>query len=589
MVCNKCGMECADDAKFCTNCGTELTAEESVQAEAEETAAAVTEDGEMEAAGEPEAAEAGPAEETAEEPAQAAEVPVQEQKEEKEEKKEEKKAPAEVKEKKAEKEKKPANKNIIKAVGVVAALLLLFLLFRGCFSKGKDYIVPGKNAVIAIDETEDLVLAVMGNGKALDTEMEEADYAAYSQDRSVACFVNEDDALVVIRKGKVVKTGIEDTRRFQISTYGDTIAYFTDVSGDFGTLNLYYTKNGKKKEIAEEVLIDSVVLSPDGETVAFVGDYEARDDFKGYYSIGGKKPVEVGKEKRVFAIADKAAYLYYVDDDRIYAKKKKKDAEKLASGIYYVSALVNEDCTELLFLNDGKTYLSVKAGEKKKVSNDELEKLVLPAEALQVTKTQNMARGSIRVTFTGADTFEEQVFSAGTRLVYLDKKHEGNAIAAAVRQCIIAENRENLVYVNVMGDVIRVEDFDKGGKETQVGDEDAEAQYLYADGSLKYVYYINEDDELYCIKGKKGKKIADDVTSAAISQDGTTCYYVVEEEDLFYSKKAGKGKKIAASEDGTNCVRYFNTVLVSLREDDEVSISIIDGKKLKELYKSYYD
>lgn len=588
MVCNKCGMECADDAKFCTNCGTELIAEESVQAEAEETAAAVTENGETEAAGEPE--EAVPAEESAEEPVPAAELPAQEQKEEKEEKKAEKKAPAEVKEKKAEKEKKPVNKNVGKAVGVIAAVFLLILLFRAMFSGGKDYIVSGKDAVIAIDETEDLVLAVMENGKALDTGMERAAYATYSQDRTVACFVNEDDALIVIKKGKVVKTGIEDAKKFQISAYGDTIVYFTDVSGDFGTLNLYYTKNGKKKEIAEEVLIDSAVLSPDGETVAFVSDYEARDKFKGYYSIDGKKPVEVGKEKRVFAIADKADYLYYVDDDRIYAKKKKKDAEKLASDISYVDVLVNEDCTEILFLNDGKTYFSVKAGEKKKVSNDEFSGgIVLPAEAMQVTNTQRMARGNVKVTFTGVETFEEQVFASGTRLIYLDKKQEGNTIASSVMQCIIAENREELVYVDILGEVIRVEDFDKGGKETPVGDEDAEAEYLYADGSLKYVYYINDDEELYCIKGKKGKKIADDVTAAAISPDGKMCYYVVEEEDLFYSKKAGKGKKIAASEDGTNCVRFFNTILVSLREDDEVSISIIDGKKLKELYKSYYD
>ncbi len=587
MVCNKCGKECADGAKFCTNCGTELAAVESVQAEVEEIAAAVTEDGETQVAGEPEAAEAEAVEEKAEETVEAAEVPAVE---EKEEKKAEKKAPAEVKEKKAEKEKKPANKNIGKAVGVIAAVFLLILLFRAVFSGGKDYIVSGKNAVIAIDETDDLVLAVMENGKALDTGMESASYATYSQDRTVACFVNEDDALIVIKKGKVVKTGIEDVKKFQISAYGDTIAYFTDVSGDFGTLNLYYTKNGKKKEIAEEVLTDSVVLSPDGETVAFVGDYEARDNFKGYYSIDGKKPTEVGKEKRVFAIADKAAYLYYVDDDRIYAKKKKKDAEKLASDVSYVDVLVNEDCTEVLFTNDGKTYLSVKAGEKKKVSNDEFSGgIVLPAEALQITRDQRMARGSVEVTFTGVETFEEQVFASGSRLIYLDKKQEGNTIASAVRQCIIAENREELVYVDILGEVIRVEDFDKGGKETLVGKEDAEAYSIYADGSLKYVYYINEDDELYCIKGKKEKKIADDVTSAAISPDGTTCYYVVEDETLFYSKKAGKGKKIADAEDGTKCARFFNKILVSLREDDELSISIIDGKKLKELYKSYYD
>lgn len=574
MVCNKCGKECADDAKFCTNCGTELTVPESVQPEE----AAVTQ------AEETEAAETVPVE--AEAPAEEAEAPVPEAEA---EEKEEKKAPGRAVEKKAAKEKKPANKNIGKVIGAAAAVLVLILLFRALFSGGKDYITPGKHAILRIEETEKTVLVLMEDGKTVDTGMESCDYAAYSQDRTVACFVNEDDALIVIRKGKVVKTGIEDVRSFQISAYGDTIAYFTDTAGSYGTLNLYYTKNGKKKEIAEEILRDSVVLSPNGETVAFVGDYEAGDDFKGYYSINGKKPVEVGKEKRVFAIADKAAYIYYVDDDRIYAKKKKKDAEKLASSVYYVKAFLNEDCTEILFLNDGKTYISVKAGEKKKVSNDEFERLVLPADGLQASVSQSVSRGSIRVTFTGAETFEEQIFASGRRLIYLDKKHEGNTVSSSVSQCVMAENRKSLIYLNYSGDIVRVKDFDKGGKETYISGDDAEADVLYADGSLTYVYYINDDDELCCIKGNKTKKIADDVTAAAISPDGKMCYYVVEGEELCYSKKAGKGKKITSSEDGISCIRYFNSILVNVMDDDESTISMMEGKKLRNLYKTYYD
>lgn len=581
MVCSKCGKECEDGAKFCTNCGTELTVPESVQPEE----AVVTQ------AEETEAAETVPAEaeglaEEAEGPAEEAEAPVPEAEA---EEKEEKKAPGKAVEKRAAKEKKPANKKVGKIVGVVAAVFLLILLFRALFSGGEDYITSGKHAILAIDETEKTVLVIMENGKTIDTGMESSNYTAYSQDRTVACFVNEDDALIVIRNGKVVKTGIEDVRSFKISTYGDTIAYFTDTAKGSGTLNLYYTKSGKKKEIAEDVLVGSEVLSPNGETVAFVGDYEAGDKFKGYYSINGKKPVEVGKEKRVFAIADKADYIYYVDDDRIYAKKKKKDAEKLASNIYYVEALLNEDCTEMLFLNDGKTYITVKAGEKKKVSNDEFDKLILPTEALQASGSQSVSRGSIRVTFTGADTFKGQIFQAGTRLVYLDKKHESNVVATSVMQCVIAKNRESLVYLNYSGNVVRVNDFDKGGNETYTSGKGAEAVRLYADGSLKYVYYVNDDDELWCINGKKTEKIADDITEAAISPDGTMCYYVAEKEKLCYSKKAGKEKKITSSEDGISCVRYFNNVLVSVRNDDEVTISIIDGKKLKELYKTYYD
>ena len=41
MVCGKCGQECADDVKFCTSCGAELT--ESAEVVAEEPAEAKSE------------------------------------------------------------------------------------------------------------------------------------------------------------------------------------------------------------------------------------------------------------------------------------------------------------------------------------------------------------------------------------------------------------------------------------------------------------------------------------------------------------------------------------------------------------------
>ncbi|MGN1083682.1 MAG: hypothetical protein ACI4QX_01645, partial [Lachnospiraceae bacterium] len=479
------------------------------------------------------------------------------------------------------------NKNILKVVGAVAAVLVLILLIKAICSGGKEYVTLSKDAVLTIEELDDKVLAVMSEGKVLELDAEECNSVKYSQNRAVACFLNEDDALIVIKKGKAVKTGIEEASGIMVSAYGDTIAYFTDVEGNFGTLNLYYTKNGKKKEIAEEVLTGSVVLSPNGETVAFVGDYEASDDFKGYYSVNGKKPVALGKEKRIFAIADKAAYVYYTDDDRIYAQKKKKDEEKLASDIYYTTVFLNADNTEMLFVNDDKTYLTVKAGEKVKVSNEEFGAILLPTGSAQGYVYQRANRGGIEVNYTGVDTFEEQLFSGGGKLIYMNKKNVTSTVASNIMDFAMAEDGESFVYVDYSGDIIRVTDFNKGGKETEIGD-DAEALELYAGGNLKYVYYINADDELCCIKGKKTKKIADDVTSAAISADGKLCYYVVEEEELCYSSKAGKEKKITSSDDEIECGQYYDMVIVVMENDDEEIVSVMDGKKLKELYTEEY-
>lgn len=560
MVCSKCGQECADDVKFCTNCGVELIMEEK-EAAAEAAVAA-------EEAAVPEPAEA--------------EVTVAT------EEKVETAAPAEPKEKK---EKKPLNKKLLGGVAAAVVLFLLLLAAVSVCNNGADYVTAGKNAILEIVEVDDKVLVLYEDGDVDELKYERCYNTCYSQDRSAAVFENEDEELILVRKGKVTETGIEDAYNVVVSVYGDTIAYLSDVEADFqanvkvGILNLYYTKNGKTKEIAEDVLYGSPVLSPDGQTVAFVSDYDASDDFKGYYSVKGKKPVEVGKEKYVIAIADKAAYLYYRDADRLYAQKRKRDGEKLASDLGSVSVFVNADCTELMYTVDGKAYLSVKAGEKEKVSNDSVSRLLLPPDALQDYGKYNTARGNVMVYHTGVATLKEQLYWTEGDISYLNGKKEMNTVASSVMDYEIAEDGESLVYVDYSGDVNRVTKFSKGGEKKTVK-EDAEATDIYASGDLKYVYYVNEDDELYCIKGKKAKKLADDVTEVAVSGDGRLCYYVIEDEELCYSKKNGKRKSILSEDDVyISCDRIMESVIVTIvNDDDESTYYFMDGKKMNELF-----
>lgn len=582
MVCSKCGQECADDVKFCTNCGAELAAvkveEPAAEAVVEETVAEETAATEAEVK-----AEEVKVEEKAEAPKAEAEAPVAEPKAEKE-----------------PKEKKPVNR---KMAAIAAAALLLCCLIAMINSGGKgDYVTAGKKAIMTLEVIDDEVNVIYMDGKKEALKFEKASGGDISQDMSVACFNNEDKELVVIREGKVKETGIEEANYISVSAYGDTIAYMTDVKVDdktyesFGTLNLYYTKNGKTKEIAEDVLVGSAVLSPNGETVAFVSDYDASDDFKGYYSIKGKEPVEVGKEKQVFAIADDAKYIYYADADRIYAQKKKKDGEKLASEVSEVMALFNADMSEMLYVNsdtsywfddddaDRRTYLSVKAGEKEKVSNETVYGVILPNDAMEGYYRVDTAKGDVAVYMTGVETFEEQLFNTTGGIEFMNKKGEMIEVAGSARSLAMADDGESFVYANYSGDIFEVTKFKKGGEEKKIGD-DVEAEEVFAAGDLKYVYYINADDELCCIKGKKDKKLADDVTSAAVSEDGTMCYYVIENEELCYSKKNGKKKEIHTEDEGGVSVdSAYGIVVVDVSNEDIEAGYIMDGKKMKEIF-----
>lgn len=558
MICSKCGQECAEAVKFCTNCGSEL-AEEVNEVVEENTVTGKETEGEPADSVEEKAVEAEKKPET-----------------------------AELKEKK---EKKPVNKKVAGTVAAVFALFLLVLVIAGVCAGGTAYVTAGKYAIVEIGEVEDKVLVLYANGKVDELNYEEEKNVVYSQDYSTAVFVNEDDELILIRNGKVIETGIEDAENVTVSVYGDTIAYLSDVELDtdvyeyVGILNLYYTKSGKIKKIAEDVLNGSIVLSPDGQTVAFVSDYDAEDDFRGYYSVKGKEPVSVGKENYVIAIADKAAYFYYRDDDRLYAQKKKKEAEKLVSDLSSVRVLVNADCTELMYTVDGKTYLSVKAGEKEKISSDSVTSIVLPEKALQGYQYYYTPGGSVSVFYTGVETLEEQLYWTEGDISFLNDKKEMKTVASSVEDYAVAVDGESLVYIDRNGDVNRVTKFDKGGETKKIKD-DAEAVAIYAAGDLKYVYYVNEDDELFCIKGTKAKKLADDVTDVTVSGEGTRCYYVIEREQLCYSKKNGKKKHILSEEDGRiSLYASMDFVSVNVRnEDGDRTIYRMDGTKLSEIY-----
>lgn len=622
MVCSKCGKVFTDDVRFCTNCGTELKAAteteivvapeeettENLTAEPEKTESTETVVGDQtEVAGEAEAvaeqAEAENAEnevpqESSEEETAVAVADNAETEVVTGEVTDGKKKKAKVCKIKLPKEEGQKSGKIKIGLALVAILLLIFIPVA-LSSGDEEYVALSDKSVLDVLSEDGNRFVYFADGDKLVLNDTLIFYSAgESQDKTVYCYTNENGELCIIKDGKELKTGIEDAKGIKVSAYGDTLVYFSDCEDktyentlygyeskiEVGTLHLYYIKKGKDITVADDVVVTSAVLSPDGETVAYVTDYDATDDFKGYYSVKGKKQVEVGKEKRVFAIADKGAYVYYVDGDRIYAQKKNKDAEKLASDIYTSKVLMNADCTEMLFTNDGKTYITVKAGEKQKVSGNVLRKILLNNDALIGSDSVRFDTGSVTVTYTGVETLKEQLYYTDIYSIeYLLDKWETERIASNAEYFVVSDDGESLVYIDGT-DVVKVTDFDKSGVKTDLN-KDEEARYVYADGDLKYVYFLNRDKELFYIKGKKVKKIADDVTSATMSSDGEFCYYVVEKEKFYCSKKGGKGKELFREDDAKiTCESNYGISCVEIILEDKTEVYRLDGKKMKLVY-----
>ena len=608
MICSKCGHECADDVKFCTNCGVELAAEVQEEAVTEEVAEVVEE---PVAVAEEVKAEVEEPVVAAEEVKAEVEEPVVAEAEQEDVAAAKEEAVADAAEVASEKKEKKSFKQLFAGMsgnvhkyimmGASAVVLVLFLIFliATLGSKDDSYVKASEKSVLAIEKRDGDLYAIYMDGEQVKLDDDKANSQVYSMDGSVVVYENEEEELVILKEGEIIATGIDKADGVVVSNGGDTIAYFTDCEKatyyvseyDYedtikvGTLNLYDIKKKSSIEIAEEVVVDSAVLSPNGKTVAYVAEYEATDDFRGFYSVNGKEPVEVGKEKRVFAIADKAKYVYFMDVDRIYVMKK-NDEEKLASDLNYVEVMMNADNTEMLFFMEDKTYITVKGGEKKKVANEEFTRVVLEDNAAKGGQDLDTEKGEISVTYTGVDTFEEKLFYCyyTDEIYYVKNKFEAEKLASGTYQYVLAEDGESLVYRNG-SDVVKVTKFDKGG-EKEVIASNAYPQKIYADGDLKHVYLLNSEFELYYV-GKKGKgtKIADDVTSAVMSADGSYCYFIVEGEELCYSKNGGKEKELLVVEDGELYLTKENGVVyVGVSEDDVNTVYCMDGKKMKEVY-----
>ena len=600
MICSNCGKEYADDVKFCTECGTALTAAEAVAEKVAETVEEVKEavaEDVTETVEEVKETVADTVEEVKEEVAEEVAETVAEAKEAVEAVAEEAKPKKEKKAKTADMtEGKKVNPTVL-GLALVAILLCIFIPVVTMNSGDDSYMKTSEDVVLQVTERDGDLYAIYLNGDEVKLDDEKAYSETYSMDGSVVCYENEEDELVILKDGKVIKTGIDDAKGVLISQKGDTMVYFTDCENvaynntDYGytdyikvgTLNLYDIKKKTSTEIEEEVVVDSAVLSPNGKTVAYVAEYDATDDFKGFYSVNGKEPEELGKEKRIFAIADKAKYIYYTDVDRVYVMKGKKE-EKLASDIRYVEVMMNADNSEMLFFNEDKTYITVDAGEKTKVANEELSTVILKDDAASFEQELRKEKGSITVTYTGVDTFKERLFYAKMtdEIYYMLKKYDTEKLASSAYQYAVAEDGESLVYNN-FADIVKVTKFSKGGEKETLAN-GAMARYMYADGDLENIYIVNSDSELYYIKKGKGKKIADDVTEAIISPDGEYCYFVVDKEELCYSKAGGKEKELLSVDGSISLMRNGGMAMVTVVEDDTTTLYKMDGKKMKTIY-----
>ena len=518
--CKKCGNQLDDGIKFCTNCGTpvtadEKTAEEVIQEELPETPAPEVPETPVEpAAPAPEA----PAYAYAPAPSPA--------------------APEAAPEKKSKKKALVIACICLAAVIIAAAVIAVAVIMSkdtakilagGSDGRGNTVIIDTKGNVKTVDgidpkSTSAIKISLNGKGAVIYTNDDENGSLYFYNGKEAKKIIITDEELGDLRVSA-------DGKRV-IYTLGGTIYSYT---------------NGKSTKIADDATLTAV--SPDGKTVAYYTD--DGEDVTGYYNYNGKEQ-SLGKNIKPIAVSNGAKLVYYTKkaysgENKTYVQKGTDESERvtlLSNENSYNKLTFNYDMTQVLFYKESGTYICNNGAELEKISSDAYNVYSIGTNFSRIYNIMYPV-DNVYIDVFDTDDFENAVLSANHRLcVYKNKELK---TLTTEDNSGITENGKTLIYLSD-GSVYKKSVLTPDAEPDKVVEDVSEIRAVSDDGSV--ILYLNNDKE-YMMKKGSGKpvRIADygEISNFGILRG--KLFYTA--DGKLYSTSDGKNKKEIDLGDGT--------------------------------------
>ena len=512
-------------------------------------------------------------------------------------------------------------------IGAFALLIVLGIVF-GLIFNGSGYTIAKQDTQI-VQVDDELEIIVNGkltkstikldyrrgeDGEPITNEEGKKEYCSYSVTSSMdgkitAVWVydtNNIGTLYVIN-GKKLQKVAEDVTGYEISLSGKGIAYTVENEKDENetettyTLNLYTVGNKKTTKISKKVATDKgYELAPNGKSVAY---YEAKTSDEGaveyslYYSNGKNSTKITSKETQLLGLSNKGKQIYVIRTDRtesdkgteinrsVYCFNNKGEGDKVYKIDNTTSYYFNEAHTQVMFYNEGKTYIATKNKEAQRASSKQLT-MITPGNAASFENTYPV---SDLYNHMYVDTEVETITKNGTEInvysydVWMIKKNADKnqkLVNNASTRPRLDYSADYLYYLDDSEDLYcaKVSHGESAGDKSTKIAEEVDSYQLSPD--RKYVYFVS-DDTLYSVNGKKGGKTTtvcnDDVSSYKISTDGVL-YYITEGE-LYATSNGKKGKKLLSDIESITCT---STGITYGESKDTLYVST-GAKKLKKL------
>jgi len=314
----------------------------------------------------------------------------------------------------------------------------------------------------------------------------------------------------------------EDVYGFIISDNGNGVAFYTnyDREHEVADLNLYNAKNKSTLRVDPNAYFSSsmemVAISPDGKTVFYTSEDDVNQDGSTTWitmvSNRGKND-NVGRELFPIAVGDNAKFLYYNKGNDDWSQtlfvRRGINANESRLGDNPWGYSFNKDYSSIVYNSDGASYISVKGGERERLSR------VDGGIISFITPEFTQARYYNGYTVYGFSDFKNKAFTSGngwsSEIWLLNRKYETNRISNEAQNITMSQDGKWLYFM----DSSRL-------RRASATNPDAE-RLTVANNVQNYtlskkgdsVYYINVHGEMFLKKatdeGNEGKKVADDV------------------------------------------------------------------------------
>jgi len=456
---------------------------------------------------------------------------------------------------------KPPLKKILMVVVPTVLLIIAIIVLANVFSRPNIMLV--NNHIEFFDYGDSVV--VVGNNNAPFTVDGRRHSVQTSMDGSKAVILtdhNHNDGgtlwFVTTREATRIKDGVFD---YFLATSGNGVALITDRNGNTGDLYLHNTSSMNTSRIAEEIELNQgkIVISPDGRSVGYVGEFDNdSNEFTGYVSINGGSPERLSENSYAIAISNGGRLRYYVNYSRgstteasLHVQRRGcSESERLTPRMSRNEMFLqlNYDYSEAIFHIDRRAHLSRNGGERERISSRSIV-IVLPDNAMQ--------HGRVGLFVLGVRSFTNTtVLTAGERLEFLNRHFETQRISGINRvgDVVISDDATSLVYIDERrGTLLRVSTTNENADSTELA---RDASSLVASSDLNVVYFVNDMNELWFVRGnREPSRIAEDVDSRWGAFNRLTIfeqraffisdYVSINGGDLYYSNNGRSRQRIA--------------------------------------------